>query len=161
MSRGRPFRAKGVAKITLCFSAALVIALTFHGQNTRAQTISGLISEDDTKKVCDQFLGKINGNDLNGAFSLIKPYIGIPEADFKVILDETTEQRAQMIRKFGKSLSVEFIQEQKIKDTLAKYTYLEKCKIHVIRWSFIFYKPEDKWILNSFYWDDNVRDLFR
>jgi hypothetical protein len=77
------------------------------------------------------------------------------------VIDETAQQRDILIKKFGKSLSFELVQEQSVKESLVKYTYIEKCKIHVIRWSFIFYKPEDKWILNSFYWDDKILDLFR
>lgn len=141
-----------------------LILLAFLMQPDRgalAQQRVDLNSLEDTKNVCDLFLKRLRKEDMKSALQTIRPYITIPEDDFKGIVEETSRQRAELIKRFGSPLSCEFLQEQRIKDVLVKYTYLEKCRIHVIRWSFIFYKPEDKWTLNSFYWDDNIRELFR
>jgi hypothetical protein len=152
---------KNTRGLTASLPLILLLCLLPPGGVALAQHKVDLKSIDDTKRVCEIFFERLRKVDMKSALGTIRPYVAISENDFKSIAEETGRQREELVKRFGNPISCELLQEQRIKDTLVKYTYLEKCKIHVIRWSFIFYKPEDKWILNSFYWDDNIREIFR
>ena len=52
------------------------------------------------------------------------------------------------------------ISRENIKDTILKRVYVVKYERHLIRWSFIFYKPYSSWILDYFNYDDAIEALF-
>lgn len=149
-------------KRLLGFTALLLLMVLQQQPNDlMGQDPAGLGAKEEARKICDDFLQHINKSDVKAALKSIKPYISVPEKDFSEVIDEVVRQRTEMAKRFGKTLSIEFLQEESVKDTLLKYTYMEKYQIHVIRWSFIFYKPQEKWLLNSFYWDENIRVFFK
>ena len=147
-------------KLLIPFAAAVILSIAPY-RTVAAQEKNDLQSREAAKKVCEVFLQSLAKNDTKRAFNSIKPYISIPDKEFNEVIEEVVRQRDTLVKRFGNSQSYEFLQEQTLKDILLKYTYIEKYQIHVIRWSFIFYKPQDKWTLNSFYWDENIKELFK
>jgi hypothetical protein len=70
-------------------------------------------------------------------------------------------QRKLLVKPFGKILGYQFISECRRGDTFSRVLFAEKREKMAVRWEFIFYKPRDKWLLTSFFWDDKARDFFQ
>ena len=119
-----------------------------------------LNTKNDTKKICDRFMQKIVAGKIEAAFAIIEPYFPIPESELSMIIIQTVKQLGMSEQRFGNPIGYEFIKEDEVKETLIKYTYLEKFDKHAVRWIFVFYKPEEKWLVNHFVWDDNIQALF-
>ena len=119
-----------------------------------------LNTKADTKKICDKFMQKIVVGKIEAAFSIIEPYFPIPESEFSSIIIQTIKQLGMSEQRFGNPIGYEFIEGEEISEILIKYTYLEKFDRHAICWMFIFYKPQEKWLVNHFVWDDNIQALF-
>jgi hypothetical protein len=62
--------------------------------------------------------------------------------------------------RFGKSLGSEFIRERTIGRSLLQIVHIQKFEKHALRWQFIFYSPDKKWVLNTFNFDDKINLLF-
>ncbi len=69
-------------------------------------------------------------------------------------------QRATIAPRFGESLGYTFVRQENVEDALLRLTYMELTERHVLRWVFLFYKPDDTWTLNSVEWDDSIGELF-
>jgi len=73
--------------------------------------------------------------------------------------DEITKLKNQLIfdvNKVGQYYGFEFISERKIGQSLVLYSYLLKYELQPIRFSFIFYYIEEKWVLFKFGYDADV-----
>jgi len=119
-----------------------------------------LESTDAARKLSNQVMGKIASGDLDGGFQLIKPHLIVPESEFNVMLEQAKLQMPMIQGRFGKSLGVEFIKEKVIGKSLLQIIQIQKFEKHLIRWKFTFYKPDTKWALDSFTYDDNMNSLF-
>ena len=62
-------------------------------------------------------------------------------------------------KRYGKFIGYELLDKKHIGSSLVKFTYLAKCSKHPLIWDFIFYKANEKWVLNYFYWNDRIQNL--
>jgi hypothetical protein len=53
-----------------------------------------------------------------------------------------------------------FVSQEQVEDFILKLVYVQKRKMHIIAWTFIFYKPHDRWILNAMRFNDEIDRLF-
>ena len=113
------------------------------------------------KKGCEEFMEKIAVGDIEKAFDTIRPYFPIPESEFSTLKMQTIKQRGLIGPRFGESLGCELIKEEAVNEVIVRYTFIEKFEIHVLRWVFTLYKPNDKWLINSLVWDDEIDAFFR
>jgi len=125
-----------------------------------AASAATLESKDAARKLTDAVVGKIASGDLDGGFLLVKPHLIAPESEFNVMLEQAKLQLPMVQGRFGKSLGTEFIKERMIGKSLLQIIQIQKFEKHLIRWKFTFYRPEAKWVLNSFIYDDNISSLF-
>jgi hypothetical protein len=119
-----------------------------------------LDSKDAARKLTDQVMAKVGSGDIEGGLLVMKPYVIIPESEFNVTLEQTKLQLPAMQGRFGKIIGTEFISEKVVGKSLLKIVQIQKFEKHIMRWNFIFYNPDGKWVLNSFYFDDNIRAMF-
>ena len=97
---------------------------------------------------------------IEAGFRIIEPYFPIPESEISVLEIQAVKQIGMVGQRFGNPIGYELVKKEEVNDVLIKYTYLEKFDRHTLRWIFIFYKPKDKWLMNSFTWDDSIQSLF-
>ena len=90
----------------------------------------------------------------------MKPYLVIPESEFNVMLEQAKLQLPAIQGRFGKIVGIEFISEKMVGKSLLQMVQIQKFEKHIMRWRFIFYDPEGKWVLNTFNYDDKIRSLF-
>ncbi|HPU86983.1 MAG TPA: hypothetical protein PL088_01245 [Spirochaetota bacterium] len=131
---------------------ALVVAAT-----AQANTLG---AKQDTRRIADEFMKKIQTGDFDAAFGGIKIFFPIPEDEFNNLVTQTKNQFQMVKNRFGTTIGYELFKEESIKDLMVKYTYIMKFEKHIIRWMFIFYKPTQGWLLNWFHWDDKIDALF-
>jgi len=119
-----------------------------------------LESKDAARKLTDQVMLKVASGDLQAGLLLMKPYTIIPESEFKVMLEQTKLQLPAIQARFGKTLGAEFLYDKVVGKSLLKIVQILKFERHIMRWQFIFYNPDGRWVLNTFNFDDNIRSLF-
>lgn len=91
---------------------------------------------------------------------LMKPYLIIPESEFEVMKEQLKLQMPMIQSRFGNTVSVELIKAEEVGESLYLVIYIQKFEKHMMRWMFYFYKPRDKWILNTFNTDDKIQNMF-
>jgi len=119
-----------------------------------------LDSREAAKKLTDQVMYKVAAGDIEGGLLLMKPYLIIPESEFNVMLEQTKLQLPTIQGRFGKVVGAEFIKEKTVGKSLLQIIQIQKFEKHIMRWNFMFYSPNGKWVLNSFNFDDSIRSMF-
>ncbi|WP_018608417.1 hypothetical protein [Uliginosibacterium gangwonense] len=139
-------------------NAVLYLALLFVSASAMAETLK---SELEAKQLTDKVMVQVAKGDLTGAFALMKPYVVISESEFQGSLLQSKSQRDQFGSRYGKPLGYEFIAEKKAGESILRLTYIEKTARHALPWAFIFYKTPTGWVLNSYFWNDNIQSAFQ
>jgi hypothetical protein len=135
----------------------LLILIALFPVIVKADTLPTLTA---AKEVTDKAMTMIAGNDLEGGLKLLKPYLVIPTAEFDVMLGQAKMQLPVISQRFGNSVGKEFIREDKVGDSLARFIFTQKFEKTVTRWLFFYYKSPSGWVLNTFTYDDNLQLLF-
>lgn len=143
-------------KLALMLVIIFVLSISF---NVVAGEI-GFSNQEQTKDFCDRFLTLMVEEDIEKAFNIVEEQWPFAIAEIQRLESSTIKQLDSVKGRYGNILGYELVKEEKIKDTFVKYTYVMKYEKHIIRWKFIFYKPDDSWILNSFNFDDSINELF-
>jgi parvulin-like peptidyl-prolyl isomerase len=125
-----------------------------------AATAQGLPALSDVRKVTDDVMTKVGKGDLEGGLKTFKSLTVIPEAEFDAMIGQATLQAPMMASRFGQVLGHEFIREDQIGESLARYVYIQRFEKHAMRWMFYLYRGKTGWVVNSFRFDDKWPDLF-
>jgi hypothetical protein len=114
----------------------------------------------DAKKVADKAVSLFKQEKIVEAYGILKPYWPLAPVEIDNLANQTNTQWPMVKQRFGTSIATEFVKENKAGESLARFIYLQKFQNHAIRWVFIFYKPNDRWIINSVSFDDRLDLLF-
>jgi len=120
-----------------------------------------LDSKEDIRVLVENTMNNIAKGEILNGITLLKPYFVIPEAEFNNMLEKYKLQESMIEHRFGKTVGIEFFAEEEAGESLLRIKYLQKFEKHVMQWNFYFYRPEDKWVLNTFYFDDKIQNLFK
>ncbi len=129
----------------------------FIASNTYAKDLKTIKQVKSTAIEAINFFGK---DKIKEGFSVLRPHWPIPKAEIDNLIYQTESQWDRVKKRFGSTISVEFVRSEKVGNSLVKYLFMHKFEIHIIRWELIFYKSTDTWKLNSLKWDDNIELLF-
>jgi hypothetical protein len=119
-----------------------------------------LKSEKDIKKLADDFMTGISTGRYKEAFTMMKPYWPLPEAEIDNISYQTESQLKMAADRFGKLIGSEYIQSNRIGVSYIRFIYIQKFANHATRWMIVFYRPLDEWKVNGVVWDDKTYELF-
>ena len=122
--------------------------------------VKQLIVASDAKWLCELFMLKLVNDTVQDAFNELQPYFPIPETEFAMLEMQTYQQLDLVKSRYGTILGYSLVEEQTISDTVLRFVYLLRFERHAIRWMFYFYKPDDTWFFNEFYFDDKIREFF-
>ena len=136
---------------------ALLALVLLNVGNSFAATLK---SEVEIRAFADRIMTKVAAGDLTGAFADMKPYVIVPATEFDAMASSSKLQRDQYGARYGAPTGYEFIAQKKIGDSLVRLIYIEKTERHALPWTFIFYRGSKGWVLNSFYWNDRLPELF-
>jgi hypothetical protein len=119
-----------------------------------------LDSEEAASKLAEQVMAKVGAGDLEGGLLIAKPYFVMPEAEVNVVIEQAKLQLPLLQGRFGKMLGAEFVAERSLGKSLYQVLYLQKFEKHAMRWRFIFYSANGKWMLDAMNFDDKIQLLF-
>jgi len=119
-----------------------------------------LESTEAARNLTDQIMKKVGSGNIEGGLLMMKPYVIISESEFNTAVEQAKLQFPVMQGRFGKIIGSEYIKEKSIGKSLLQIVQIQKFEKHIMRWNFIFYNPDGKWVLNTFNFDDNIRAVF-
>jgi hypothetical protein len=119
-----------------------------------------LKSEKEIRTLVDSVMQKIVGDDIEGAFKIMQPYLMVSESEFQMAVLNSKSQHSQFFSRYGFTVGHEFIEQKNVGDSLIRITEIEKTEKIVFPWAFYFYKSPKGWVLHSFKWDDKISSLF-
>lgn len=134
--------------------ALCALALPF---SAMAESFSNLA---EARKVADKAVALFKEEKMVEGYAVLKPYWPLPPVEIDGLANQTNTQWPVVKQRFGISLGTEFIQERKAGQSLAQLIYLHKFQRHALRWVFVFYKPDDRWVINAVSFDDSIGTLF-
>ena len=139
---------------------ALIGVLIFLGGALVFAQDVGFFSERDMKDYCERIVNHIQRGEVESAFELMKSQWLFDPAEIDSAKEKTVSQLAGLPRRFGSPMAVAEVGVERVSDFLIRFTYVVKYERHLLRWLFTFYRARGSWILNAFWWDDNVSELF-
>ena len=114
-------------------------------------------SKDAAVEMTGRVMEKVAAGDLRGGFDIAAPYAIVPPAELEAMIGQAELQMPIMTSRFGKSIGYELIKNQSVGDSLAEVVYLHRFEKHATVWRFILYRGHDGWVLNTFYFVDDIR----
>jgi len=136
----------------------LLIVLALVGYNfTHADTLKNKKAAKQLTRSVMEFVGK---GEVEKGLMLAKPYLIIPDHEFEGVLNSLRMQMPAIEQRFGKTVGMEFSHVQEVGESLMLVMYIQKFEKHMMRWKFYFYKPTDRWVLNTFNTDDQISLMF-
>ncbi len=144
--------------IALILGPSLVLTAASPGDS---ETPPALRTERDVQNLCENALSHIVNGDAGEGIAVLRPYAtSISKDDLDSLENHLAGQASTIRDSYGEPIGYLLISKENLKDTILKAVYVVKYQRHLIRWSFIFYKPYDSWILDSINYDDSIEDLF-
>ena len=129
--------------------------------STQPELAPALRSEGDALLLCEVFLDHMLAGNYKEAFSQIRPYFPVSPARIDKIEKETTDQLGMAELQFGRALDHSFISGDQVEGKVLRFRFLQRFDRDVIFWEFVFYRPQDVWLINALGFDDEIRDLFK
>jgi hypothetical protein len=139
------------------FKAICILVLVLASGFADAQGVSSLA---DLRRVTDEVMKKVGDGNVEAGLLAFKHLTIIPQSEFETLVGQTKLQLPMVVGRFGASIGQEFLSEDKIGDSLARITYINKFEKHAMRWVFYCYKGKNGWVINTFRFDDKWPELF-
>ena len=139
------------------FLSALIVSVPV----ARVNGLEYLSDEMACVKLSGRFMQNMVEGEIEQAFSLIEPHFPISRQQFENLMENTKTQLQGSQGDFGNTLGYKFVREERVKDFLVRFTFVLKHEFIFTKWRFIYYKPSEKWLLNSLNWDDQAEGLFQ
>jgi hypothetical protein len=121
---------------------------------------ASLATEAEARALAESVMVELAAGRVMKGLERLRPYNVYPKEEFDAMLAKTAEQLPAMQQRFGPPIGWDFVIVEKVGDSLRQYVFVQKFERLVMVWRFIFYRPRDQWLLNTFYYDDRVQLLF-
>ena len=108
----------------------------------------------------DTIMSKLAGGDIDFTMNELKKYTIVPEAEVDATFGRFKIQQSAITQRFGASVGMEFVSEERVGSSLLRLTYLHRFSKHAMKWAFYFYRGADGWVLDIFESNDNLKSLF-
>ncbi len=118
-----------------------------------------LASLDEARSLADKVMAKLASGEIGPAMELLAPHFPVSRNEQFGLSNRLSRARAMVSRRFGPAIGHEFVEADEIKDTLVRFTYVEKRERSFTRWLLTFYRPRDAWVFYTVAWDSNLDAL--
>ena len=115
---------------------------------------------EDPRDVSDEIMIHFVKSDFDRGLDIAKKYWILSDRDIDRLGTQIERQWRVISKRFGKSLTQEFIKTQKVGRSFRRYYYLQKFENHAIYWSFTFYRSKSLWQINEINFKDDLSILF-
>ncbi len=143
------------SKIVVLILLSVVLTLSWSGPN---KTLSSIAS---AKVLADKAMADAVKGNYRKAFSRFRPYWPLEKKEIDQVIIKIDGGMKLLQKRFGKSISYEFIERKNSKGFLMRYIYVQKFQNALVRWSFTYYKPGKHWHILGVSFDDNYEALLR
>ncbi len=142
----------------LCLVVFMMVACFAWAEQLQANEFS---TTREVRAKVEEFMKLIVVDEVDEAFQVLKPYWLFPENEWAQLQIETNQKMAMVEPRYGQNLGYVFVREEAVRDTVLRLIYIQMRERHLLQWRFLFYKPNDTWILNACLWDDDIEALFK
>ena len=133
----------------------LLLGSVQFGWSQDSRTAAGI------RDICINFLEQISDGLYNEAFTYIKTYPhSIGEQEFSELEISTIQQSPTIKSLYVRPLDIQLIKEEYASRIALRLVYVVVREYMPIRWQFVYYKPEQDWILVSILFDDDMEKMF-
>jgi hypothetical protein len=132
----------------------LVAALLMLPACTTSADAMGMASAADTKGLCGAAAEKFGKGDIQRAFADMGPHWPLAREEIDALATESRKQMGMVGTRFGTYVGVEHIRTSQAGDSFLRQLFAIKFENHALRFSCAFYKPRDRWLVNTINWDD-------
>lgn len=130
-------------------SLVMSVVVLFSAQgSTQVQAVA----PGEPRQIAEAAMAYVAREDMNGLFEFIGKNMPLEKAELDKLRDATITQRKQLPKAIGAYVGYAFISECRKANTLSRVQMIEKRAKHGVSWQFTFYKPRDKWQIDSFNW---------
>jgi hypothetical protein len=123
------------------------------------------VPSDSLQQVCESIVnhasrGERQSLDLTNANSAWQPTSALDKELQVARWQNQTTQLVDFQRRFGPFLGCELAEQKDLSDSLRTCVYIAKYEQNTMRWTFILYRPHDKWRILGIRFKDLMGDLF-
>jgi len=136
----------------------LPLLFLFATINLTAQ--AGLQDKIAVANHADQVMQLFGTSQFDQAFEVLRPFYPVSEIDYQNIKVKTAQNLQQAEEGYGSITGEVFIKEQNLKDIAIRRYYVVKLETILLKFSLVYYKGKDGWIVNSFSWNNEFEVLF-
>ncbi len=129
---------------------SVVVLLSAQGAGT-VQTQA--VVKGEPRQLAEEAMEYVARDDMKGLFAFIQKHMPMEKEELTKIRDNTIAQRKKLPAAVGPYVGYAFISECRKANIVSRVIFVEKRAKHLVRWQFMFYKPREKWQMNSFKWD--------
>lgn len=115
---------------------------------------------EGTKQLCQKAADAFGAGNPKESFQILKAHWPLPSEEIDNMAYQTETQLKMLSARFGKSLGSDFVNTKIAGSSFVQHTYIGKFEKHAVRYVCVFYKPENEWVVNVVYWDDQTPALF-
>jgi len=119
-----------------------------------------LKSAEETLPLCEQSATLLSEGKVAKSFDILKPYWPHTDTAINALSDKIDSQMGLLSKRFGKVLNAEFVNSKKAGSSFLRHVFIIKFEKTVLRYTCVFYKPKDAWIVNAINVDDHLPLLF-
>lgn len=119
-----------------------------------------LRSKEDARVLSDAVVRTVASGDVEAGLKLVKPYVIVPESEFDAAVESAKEKWPSVQARFGKSIGYEFVCEQSAGESIYRIVEIVKFEKHAVRFTFLYYRPKNDWLLNTYHFDDQIQSVF-
>ena len=120
----------------------------------------GLTNIEATKQMCAQAAAKFASAEPENAYTALVPYWPLAKEEIQNLGYQTKTQLGMVGDRFGAPIGAEHVKTTLAGQSLVKHVFLIKHEKHAMRFSCVFYKPKNEWLVNAVVWDDKPHNLF-
>jgi hypothetical protein len=134
---------------------ALLAAVAFlaPGSTTSAESM-GLRTADEAKALCQSAAETFGKGQVQAAFDSLAAHWPLPKEEVDSMAIESRKQLGLVGGRFGAYVGIEPISTTQAGNSFLRHLFAVKYENHALRFTCAFYKPHERWLVNSFNWDD-------
>jgi hypothetical protein len=125
--------------------AALTISLSSSPLLAQGQPVKSL---DQAKQLCESVLKAASARDYLESQNKLRPYTPQSDEEFKAYAERVSGQLKSLEDRLGPPMGYGFIETVEVGDFIRSFHYALKYQNGIVRWNFVFYRPEGEWLFH-------------
>jgi hypothetical protein len=120
-----------------------------------------LQTQEDLQALTEQALERLTRGQ-SGGFDVLRQHSidNRDDAELDRFFRSQADRVKNYIRRWGQPLEHKLIVRQTVADCFCRYVYISKYERNFLRWSFVYYRPKQRWYFFRLDFDDDTAALF-